>query len=129
MSWCAFLIPVIAAITLLMQQTQGQCQLDFCTGRSSGQYEDPSNQQYFYFCYGNGLGEHVLCPPGQVAGTFGCIDPPTPAPFDCFGKANGNYANPENKYTFFKCSNGYKYLYDCPASLVYDSVVERCEWE
>ncbi|XP_046640987.1 brachyurin-like isoform X2 [Daphnia pulicaria] len=57
----------------------------------------------------------------------------TPAPttsyFTCEGKPSGIYPNPacDCCTTFYKCSNGYAYLYDCPdAGTVFDPEILVC---
>jgi hypothetical protein len=40
--------------------------------------------------------------------------------FDCVGKPNGNYPNPEDRTKFYMCSNEYAYLFDCPPGTYFD---------
>ena len=52
----------------------------------------------------------------------------TPAALDCTNLPSGVYANPEDCTTFYKCSNGYSYLYSCPSNLLFDEPTLQCEW-
>ncbi|RIB00647.1 Carbohydrate-Binding Module Family 14 protein [Gigaspora rosea] len=46
----------------------------------------------------------------------------------CKELANGLYANPYDCKTFYQCSNGVAYLFDCPDDLQWSSNLQRCEW-
>ncbi|RIB30731.1 Carbohydrate-Binding Module Family 14 protein [Gigaspora rosea] len=41
---------------------------------------------------------------------------------------NGLYRNPEDCKTFYQCSNGVAYLFDCPDDLQWNTYYKRCEW-
>jgi hypothetical protein len=48
--------------------------------------------------------------------------------FNCTNQPNGLYPNPADCSTFYKCANGYTYLYDCPSGLLFDEPTLQCEW-
>ncbi|GIX87999.1 papilin [Caerostris darwini] len=45
--------------------------------------------------------------------------------FTCY--KDGTYPNPKNCTTFIQCSNGQKYIRECPSGLHYSDKTERCE--
>ncbi|EFX74496.1 hypothetical protein DAPPUDRAFT_324314 [Daphnia pulex] len=49
-------------------------------------------------------------------------------PFACPG-TNGVFPNPTNCKTFYMCSNGIPYLYDCPSNLVFNAATGNCDYE
>ncbi|XP_046650259.1 integumentary mucin C.1-like isoform X3 [Daphnia pulicaria] len=49
-------------------------------------------------------------------------------PFACPG-TNGAFPNPTNCRTFYMCSNGIPYLYDCPSNLVFNAATGNCDYE
>nr|CAH0104050.1 unnamed protein product [Daphnia galeata] len=50
-------------------------------------------------------------------------------PFVCPGSTpNGIYPNPNNCKTFYLCSNGIAYLYDCPSNLVFNPATGNCDY-
>ncbi|XP_078378120.1 properdin-like [Oculina patagonica] len=57
----------------------------------------------------------------QQCGTASC-------PFDCQGKANGNYKDPNNCYGYISCSNGLAYHMPCPANLKYNKQADKCDY-
>jgi hypothetical protein len=50
------------------------------------------------------------------------------ATIDCTHLPNGLYANPDNCTTFYKCSNGYAYLYDCVEGTAYIPTYQICDY-
>ncbi|NXJ16479.1 CHIA chitinase, partial [Odontophorus gujanensis] len=46
----------------------------------------------------------------------------------CAGKANGIYADPTNKSSFYNCNNGQTYVQSCQTGLVFDSSCSCCNW-
>ncbi|XP_067375688.1 chondroitin proteoglycan 2-like [Channa argus] len=116
----------------------------FCKGKRDGDYTNPKNKYTFYTC-SNGLTYLRDCPAGLIFRQ--CLDrcdgpttpcfttpktttkPTTPGPVNqfCKGKSDGDYTNPKNQYTFYTCSNGLTYLRDCPAGLIFNQVLDRCE--
>ncbi|XP_046640853.1 chymotrypsin-like protease CTRL-1 [Daphnia pulicaria] len=53
-----------------------------------------------------------------------------PVTFSCAVKANGNYPNPESRCsnTFYTCSNGNAYLFNCASTLVYREEIDVCDY-
>ena len=45
----------------------------------------------------------------------------------CYGKPNGDYADPDNCYGFIKCVNGVPYKMHCPDHLKFNEKTDRCE--
>lgn len=41
---------------------------------------------------------------------------------------NSRYPNPQDCGSFFKCSNGTPYLFECPPPLHYSKETDRCDW-
>nr|XP_025967491.1 acidic mammalian chitinase-like isoform X2 [Dromaius novaehollandiae] len=46
----------------------------------------------------------------------------------CAGKANGIYADPSSKRSFYNCSDGETYRDSCQADLVFDASCSCCNW-
>ncbi|KAL3884579.1 hypothetical protein ACJMK2_024711 [Sinanodonta woodiana] len=46
----------------------------------------------------------------------------------CVGKINGDYQYCPDCRKYVACSNGYKHIMPCPAKLVWDDNLKRCEW-
>ncbi|KAM6217321.1 chitotriosidase-1 [Rhynchocyon petersi] len=46
----------------------------------------------------------------------------------CQGKANGLYANPGDRSSFYSCSGGQLFLQNCPAGLVFSASCQCCTW-
>ncbi|XP_062397938.1 acidic mammalian chitinase-like [Sardina pilchardus] len=46
----------------------------------------------------------------------------------CVGKAEGIYANPEDRGTFYQCASGRTFLQNCPATLVFKQSCKCCSW-
>ncbi|NXA53701.1 CHIA chitinase, partial [Nothocercus julius] len=46
----------------------------------------------------------------------------------CAGKANGLYADPTSKSSFYNCSDGETFLQSCQAGLVFDTSCSCCNW-
>lgn len=49
--------------------------------------------------------------------------------FNCAGRPNGNYPDPNNCYGYIACSNGHAYRMPCPAGLVWNDATKRCDWK
>ena len=46
----------------------------------------------------------------------------------CKGKESGLYSHPKNCEKFVQCSNGYTYVQECPAGLLFNSSRLYCDW-
>ncbi|NWV30921.1 CHIA chitinase, partial [Grantiella picta] len=79
---------------------------------------------------GLGLQNSDCVPPAEP------LPPVTAAPtitttFDsgfCAGKADGQYADPNNPRNFYNCYGGRTYLQKCPEGLVFDPTCSCCNW-
>lgn len=64
--------------------------------------------------------------------TSDCVSPPPPTVppplIFCEGKADGIYANPDDKSKFYECSGGNTILKSCGESLVFDESCKCCNW-
>ncbi|XP_078477940.1 chondroitin proteoglycan 2-like [Lampetra planeri] len=47
----------------------------------------------------------------------------------CQDKADGMYADPSDSHYFYHCSNSLTYHKQCPATLVFNSARNRCDWD
>uniref|UniRef100_A0ABM5G6A4 chitinase n=1 Tax=Pogona vitticeps TaxID=103695 RepID=A0ABM5G6A4_9SAUR len=67
--------------------------------------------------------------PTETPGPVTTPPPTTPLSTEdfCKDKPNGNYEYPPDPHKFISCSNGYTYIMDCPAGLVYNPALDRCE--
>ncbi|MBN3293887.1 CPG2 protein, partial [Polypterus senegalus] len=46
----------------------------------------------------------------------------------CSGRANGNYPNSADYYSYISCSNELTYIMPCPAGLIYNPAKDQCDW-
>ncbi|XP_039605054.1 chitin-binding domain protein cbd-1-like isoform X1 [Polypterus senegalus] len=107
----------------------------FCSGKPDGNYVNPSDSHSFISCSGGVM--HVMqCPANLVydAAQDRCDWPSnggsnvTQKPNFCSGKPDGNYINPSDSHSFISCSGGVMHVMQCPANLVYDAALDRCDW-
>jgi hypothetical protein len=50
------------------------------------------------------------------------------ATFDCKGKQDGFYKDPENPHFFFECTGGRAANFTCPENLVFDETLKACDF-
>lgn len=100
----------------------------FCTGRLDGSYANPNDPHSFYVC-SHGATFYKTCPANLVFSNIHkvCVWPQNIDPF-CAGKADGNYINPNNRNSFYMCSNGLTYIQNCQPGLVYNQACNCCNY-
>jgi hypothetical protein len=97
-----------------------------CKGKKDGFYKDPENAHYFYECTG-GRTANFTCPLDLVYNeTINACD--FTAAFDCEGKKNGFYKDPESAHKFFECVGGKAINFTCPENLAFDETKKICRF-
>uniref|UniRef100_UPI00358ECD9A chondroitin proteoglycan-2-like n=1 Tax=Myxine glutinosa TaxID=7769 RepID=UPI00358ECD9A len=49
--------------------------------------------------------------------------------FDCTTRRDGFYVDPEDNHYFWRCFGGNAFNFTCPANLVFNEAIERCDWD
>ncbi|XP_006159234.1 chitotriosidase-1 [Tupaia chinensis] len=73
-------------------------------------------------------------PPQPEVPTLGPPSMPEPGPSPgqdtfCQGRADGLYAHPRERSSFYSCAGGRLFLQSCPAGLVFDPSCKCCNWK
>nr|XP_047141712.1 uncharacterized protein LOC100197130 isoform X2 [Hydra vulgaris] len=104
---------------------------DFCDGRNDGNYSIPDVFKYIH-CKG-GVSNTMSCQDNFIfsPGVSCCVNISTQSPKTfCEDRQNGDYTDPWNCHKFFKCNEGYSYLFDCQLSnLVFNPYTDQCMYE
>ncbi|RIB00646.1 Carbohydrate-Binding Module Family 14 protein [Gigaspora rosea] len=82
---------------------------------------DLNNNDQNYFASEMSFGEKTVSKMNNLSVKWGIG-------IECKNLPNGLYANPYDCTTFYQCSNGVAYLFDCPDDLQWSSKLQRCEW-
>lgn len=124
-----------------------------CTGRLDGNYPDPEDCGQFYSCSG-GVAWLCHCPDNlhynpnsnrcEYPDVVNCSPPSalddedgSPSPihckditpnFDCTGKPDGNYPDPDECAKFYKCSGQVLLVVCCSDGLGYNPNTNKCEY-
>ncbi|XP_039598741.1 chondroitin proteoglycan-2-like [Polypterus senegalus] len=103
-----------------------------CHGRPDGYYFNPYNPAGFIVCYRE-LTFVQSCSAGLVydAASNRCNWPVRQISSIysfCSGRANGNYPNSADYYSYISCSNELTYIMPCPAGLIYNPAKDQCDW-
>ena len=58
----------------------------------------------------------------------GVAETTTPT-YDCTGKDNGLYPDPDDCHNFFECSNENSLFFHCPDGLAFNDAAHACDYE
>ncbi|KAK3735050.1 hypothetical protein QZH41_001733 [Actinostola sp. cb2023] len=132
--------PVLVIIVVLLQLSEAaEGANGYCKGKPNGNYPDPNNCNGYIAC-SNGFTYYMPCPANLKwnhakkqcdwprFGSPSCGDHPTAIPFECLGKNNGDYPDPDNCKGYITCSNGLTYRRPCPGELKWSRTKKRCDW-
>ncbi|KAK3591077.1 hypothetical protein CHS0354_005474 [Potamilus streckersoni] len=114
-----------------------------CVGKINGNYQYcpdcrkyvacSNGNQYIMPCPANLVWDDILKRCEWKSST--CPESTTERPtlsvcvYSCVGKINGNYQYCPDCRKYVACSNGNQYIMPCPANLVWDDILKRCEWK
>ncbi|XP_065663441.1 uncharacterized protein LOC100197130 isoform X5 [Hydra vulgaris] len=104
---------------------------DFCDGKNDGNYSIPDVFEYM-LCKG-GVSSIISCQDNFIFSPVVslCVNISTQSPNTfCQKRRNDDYTDPWNCHKFFKCYEGYSYLFDCQLSnLVFNPYTDQCVYE
>ncbi|XP_056279485.1 acidic mammalian chitinase-like [Pseudoliparis swirei] len=103
-----------------------------CQGKADGNYAKPDDDNSFYQCVA-GKTYVQTCQAGLVYSVSkdACDYPDKsgiPVQGFCSGKADGNYAKPDDDNSFYQCVAGKTYVQTCQPGLVYSVSKDACDY-
>jgi hypothetical protein len=100
-----------------------------CSGLAQGSYPHPTDCASFFICLDGQLAGEFKCPTGDlfdpIQGT--CNSGESVVCFlSCEGREDGLHPHPSDCSKYIVCRNSIIELHDCPAPLLFDPVLLRC---